>query len=107
MDKKYKIRKELLPFLENVLNEKRIDYSVQIDGEINYINTTITGSEFHKAVEDALCIEQQKGRPVPVLPYRIIINDELRTKALKKAACACYTVLFRDLRKVEKRVWQI
>ena len=106
-DKKYKVRSVLLPTIIKILNDKGIKHSViHLDGEI-FVNTKISGAGFHKIIEDALCIEQQNGRTIPVLPYRIIINDKLRSKALKKAACSCYTVLSKDLPKVKKKVWQI
>lgn len=100
--KKFKTRKTLLPYLEKILSNRRIDYVIVEEQQIIYVLTNVSGMCFHRCVEDAMCIEQQKNKRIPVLPYRIIVDDELRMETLRKLGCQCYTVLRKDLPKVER-----
>ena len=104
--RKFKARESLYPILERVLKQNKVDFDTTLDGEQRYVHTNISGMQFRRYVEDALCVEQRGSRNIPVLPYRIVKNDKLRSKALNKANCGCYTVLHKDLHRVKRDVWQ-
>lgn len=54
--KQFKVREELLPFVEAICKRRRIKYSVitDLEGE-KYILTNISGTQFHKIIVRASC----------------------------------------------------
>ena len=87
--KRFKARKSLTPILVEILDKKFIEYHLE-EGEkddlYNYIHSDVSGMEYRRCVEDALCIEQQGDSPIPVLPYRILKNPKERRRVLKEKA---------------------
>ena len=108
--KKFKARKTLTSILLKVLNNKKIEYKLEEGDECdiyNYIHSDISGMEYRRCVEDALCIEQQGDSLTPVLPYRILNSPEKTKEALEDNQTNGYRVLSKDLNRVMNRIWGI
>lgn len=108
--KRFKLRKTLTEVFLKILKEKGHIYKLEEgleDDEYNYIHVNISGMEYRRCVEDALCIEQQGDSPIPVLPYRILNSPERTKKILKKNGRNGYHVLRKDLARVMVRIWGV
>lgn len=89
--KKFKYRKELLPYIIKVLAKKRIRFILQD----NELSCACSGRKFHRVIEEAMCLKQQGNSNIPVIPYRIAVSEE------RKKYGTVFRILKRDLHRFE------
>ncbi len=98
------IEKELIPFMEKVLNKHNItcnflevsDTSVM---EVMHISCDLSDEEYNNFEEDALCLRQQGNKKTPVIPFRIFVDEEKRKEIITGGSCI---ILERDTEKLMK-----
>jgi hypothetical protein len=78
MKKRYRYRKELLPYLEKLFRRDQVLYAVS--GE--YVLTDVSARRFHCYVEEAMCERQRKGKRTPVLSYNMISSRNKRAQKI-------------------------
>lgn len=99
------IEKELIPFMENVLNKYNITYniskvSVETDSEVIHISCELSNEEeYDYYEEEALCIKQQGNKKTPVIPFQIFVDEEKRKEFISGGSCR---ILDRDKEKFLK-----
>ena len=98
------IGKELIPFMEKVLNKHNIFYNISelSDGSYNEamnISCDLSDEEYNDYEEEALCLHQQGNKKTPVIPFRIFADEEKRKEVVPGGSCI---ILERDTEKFRK-----
>ena len=78
-----KVRKELIPYIKDVLRAHHIYFKV-VDEQIF---TSLSSNQYHRFIERAMCVQQQKGSPIPVISFGEYIHEELPR---------CFSILEKD-----------
>lgn len=98
------IEKELIPFMEKVLNKYNITYNVSevsdgSDNKVMYISCDLSVEEYDNYEEEAMCLQQQGDKRTPVIPFRIFADEEKRKEFIPGGSCR---ILERDTEKFRK-----
>ena len=86
------IEKELIPFMEKLLNKHNISYNISevsdgSDNEVMYISCELSNEEYDNYEEEALCKKQQGNKKTPVIPFRIFADEEKRKEVVPGGSC--------------------
>lgn len=98
--RRFRVRKELYPILKDILNKNHVDFNTVVEDEQRYISTNISGMQFRKYVDEALCIEQQGHSSIPVVSYRMLVDG----KASIPQVCQ---ILRKDEKLIEDRLFPL
>jgi len=82
------IEKELIPFMEKVLDKHNITYNIKevsdgsSDNEIMHIFCDFSDEEYDNYEEEALCKKQQGNKRTPLIPFHIFADEEKRKEVV-------------------------
>ena len=68
------VRPEILPYAKRVLSEKGYPFSVITDKNGIRLSTSLSSREYHRVIEEAMCLEQQGSSRIPVCSKNMIDN---------------------------------
>lgn len=98
--RRFKISSRLKPFIELVMKRDNIPYRILQENNEFFVETQLSGNQFHIVVEDALC-EKERGNifDIPVYSYRTLMNPSkfLRLRILNQQNG--FKILSRDIKK--------
>ena len=100
--KRFKVNEALIPYLEQLHDKKGIKCHVLFENGTWYVESSLSGNEFHRKVKIARCQKKEKeeGLPIPILTAETAADERKKKQVLLKYGTRTYVLPAQEYKKV-------